>query len=104
MGSYDYGKEFISGWIRGRHKDGSTCLDVGAGDGKWFNLIGSFMTMDAVEIFQPNIDWNHLKEKYRQVWCTDIDGFQYDWYDVIIFGDVIEHMDVEKAQRATETV
>ena len=102
MSSFDQGKEFMSGWIRGRFEDGATCLDVGACDGNWWNRIGGFLTMDAVEIYQPNIDYHHLQKKYRQVWCTDVAELEYEHYDLIIFGDVIEHMDVEKAQRVID--
>lgn len=102
MSSFNEGKEFMSGWIRAKFKDGATCLDVGACDGNWLNRIGSFMTMDAVEIYQPNIDFHHLKDRYRNVWCKDIAEFEYDWYDLIIFGDVIEHMTVEQATKALE--
>lgn len=89
-------------WIKGRFPKGSTCLDVGACDGNWFNRLGDYLVMDAVEIYQPNIDYHHLTEKYRHVYCADIADLEYDGYDLIIFGDVIEHMPVEKAQKAIE--
>ena len=89
-------------WIKGRFPKGSTCLDVGACDGNWFNRLGDYLVMDAVEIYQPSIDYHHLTEKYRHVYCADIADLEYDGYDIIIFGDVIEHMPVEKAQKALE--
>ena len=58
--------------------------------------------MDAVEIFRPNIILHDLRNRYNQVWCADIIGFEYEWYDLIIFGDVIEHMSVENAQKVLE--
>ena len=51
------------------------------------------------EIFTPNIEKHNLKALYRQVFNTDIKDFYYEWYDLIIFGDVIEHMTVENAQQ-----
>ena len=102
MSSFCEGKEFISGWIHARFDLGATCLDVGACDGNWYNRLGDYFKMDAVEIFQPNIDRHSLKEKYQNVWCDDIAEFQYEWYDLIIFGDVIEHMSVEQAQKVLE--
>lgn len=102
MPSFDVGKDQMSWWLRGRFDKGATCLDVGACDGNWFNRIGDYFTMDAVEIYQPNIDYHHLSDKYRKVYCEDIADFTYSWYDLIIFGDVIEHMTVENAQRALE--
>ena len=55
--------------------------------------------MDAVEIFEPYIEQHNLREKYSNVFCCDIANLNYGRYDLIIFGDVIEHMSVEKAQK-----
>ena len=100
MSSYTEGKEFLEGWIRGRFPEGSTCLDVGACDGNWFNRLGEYLVMDAVEIWQPNIEKHRLEDKYRQVFCGDVSELAYGDYDIVIFGDVIEHMTVEQAQQA----
>lgn len=102
MPSYDQGKDQMSWWVKGKFSKGDTCLDVGACDGNWYNRLHDYLVMDAVEIFQPNIDYHKLNEKYRNVWCIDIADFEYEWYDLIIFGDVIEHMTVEQAQKVIE--
>ena len=54
--------------------------------------------MDAVEIYEPNIVNHALEKKYNFVFHGDIADYKYEWYDLIIFGDVIEHMSVDKAQ------
>ena len=54
--------------------------------------------MDACEIFEPNVKIFGLKGKYRSVEVCDIADLKYEWYDLVIFGDVLEHMTVEKAQ------
>lgn len=102
MASYDYGKIEVVNYIYQHFAPGSTCLDVGACDGKWHDLLGHYLIMDAVEIWAPNIIEHRLKNKYRRVWECDAYDFRYDRYDLIIFGDVIEHMTVEKAQRVLE--
>lgn len=102
MASYDYGKDEIVSYIYQNFAPSSTCLDVGACDGKWQWMLGHYLTMDAVEIFEPNVVKHRLREKYRRTWICDIDDFKYNYYDLIIFGDVIEHMEVEKAQRVLE--
>lgn len=57
--------------------------------------------MDAVEIFKPNAE--KVKQLgYRKVYNYPIQNFPYKWYDVIIFGDVIEHMTVEDAQQTLD--
>ena len=102
MSSFDCGKIEVVNYIYQNFAPGSTCLDVGACDGKWFNLLGHYLTMDAVEVFGPNIREHRLKDKYRRVWECDAYDFKYDHYDLIIFGDVLEHMTVERAQAVLE--
>lgn len=102
MGSYNYGKLEIIKWAQMTFPNGSTCLDVGACDGKWFDFFCNDFKMDAVEIFKPNIINHRLEQKYNFVFHGDINDYLYDWYDLIIFGDVIEHMTVDKAQRVLD--
>ena len=99
MASYDAGKYEIVEWIKERFVRGSSCLDVGACDGKWSDLLRDYLIMDGIEIYQPNIIEHDLRDKYHRIICGDIADLHYDWYDLIIFGDVIEHMDVQKAQK-----
>lgn len=98
MASYDDGKAEIVEWVKRNFQSGSTCLDVGACDGKWSDLLGDYLIMDAVEIFRPNVEKHHLFRKYRGVFVGDIAEYRFNWYDLVIFGDVIEHMTVEQAQ------
>lgn len=102
MGSYNYGKREVVEWVKQNFPKGSTCLDVGACDGKWHYLLGDYLAMDAVEIFLPNIDLHDLRRKYRMVYGVDIAYLPYKWYDLIIFGDVLEHMTVKTAQKVIE--
>ena len=102
MSSFADGKEFLTGWIHARFDKGETCLDVGACDGNWANRLGDYLVMDAVEIYEPNISFHRLDRKYRRVFCKDIAEMEYEWYDLILFGDVLEHMTVEQAQKAIE--
>lgn len=95
MSSYFFGKDIVCAWIRENFSAGTEILDVGACDGIWRQLLPEY-TMDAVEIHGPNADRLH---GYRKVFRRDVDELDYEHYDLIIFGDVIEHMDVEKAQR-----
>lgn len=99
MPSNNMGKQEVIAWIKEHFPKGATCLDVGPCDGKWGALLGGYLTMDAVEIYEPYIEKYRLKSMYRNVWCMDVADLEYDWYDLIIFGDVIEHMTVEQAQK-----
>lgn len=102
MASLDTGKTQVVAWIREHFSPDACVLDVGACDGKWRNLLPEY-TMDAIEVFLPNIENNHLREKYRTVFHEDARKFrQYDLYDLVIFGDVLEHMTTEEAQSILE--
>lgn len=98
MSSLNAGKKEVIEWIHQNFNRNDTCLDVGACDGKWHQLLGDYLDMDAVEVFAPNITKYWLTHKYNTVYYADIREFSYDFFDLIIFGDVIEHMSVEEAQ------
>lgn len=95
MASYDYGKDTVCNWIRHNIPKDATILDVGACDGKWKYLLPEY-DMDACEIFQPSAE--NLEGLYDFVFAGDIYDYRYDHYDLVIFGDVIEHMEVDRAQ------
>lgn len=98
MGSFNTGKPEVCKWIMERFSKGSTCLDVGACDGKWAKLLGDYLIMDGIEIYSPYVrKWKAYKF-YREFFVSDIRQFKYKRYDLIIFGDVLEHMSVEDAQ------
>lgn len=99
MGSYDYGKDHIVRWVKDHFPKGASCLDVGACNGKWARLLGDYLDMSACEIWQPNITEYGLGKMYCEVFCEDIADLEYKWYDLVIFGDVLEHMSIEDAQR-----
>lgn len=100
MASYDIGKSEVCMWIRSHIPRPSDILDVGACDGKWRKLLPEYPNMDACEIFGPNAE--KIQGMYANVYATDIADYDYDHYDLVIFGDVIEHMTVEKAQLVLE--
>ena len=118
MASYNYGKDEVLDrlmrWASKRDPhDTLHVLDVGACDGKWALLIYAHelcdfeiqvpeIRCDAVEIFKPNA--MRILDLYDNVFVGDIYDYSYRFhqYDIIIFGDVIEHMEVESAQRVLD--
>ena len=99
MSSYRQGKPEVKFWLAQHLSNGAEVLDVGACDGVWANILGEWYTMDAVEVWEPNIDKYKLEQKYRIVINCPIQNFYYVHYDLVLFGDVIEHMTVEDAQK-----
>lgn len=97
MPSHDKGKAEVCEWIRRTFPQDCRILDVGACDGKWKKLLPEY-TMDAVEAFPPNAE--AIAGLYGKVFCTQVHKLHYGFYDLIIFGDVIEHMEVHEAQMA----
>ena len=78
-----------------------TVLDVGAGAGVYLDIIRKNLDQDVnvvgVEIWEPYIEKFNLKDRYDKIIVKDvrlIDDFDYD---LVIFGDVLQHMSEEDA-------
>ena len=98
--SYTYGKDKIRSYLRSKFTKNARVLDVGAGEGTYYNLLGDYFEhIDAVEVFEKNIIDYGLQKKYKNVYNCNIVDFNYDFYDIIILGDIIEHLTVEDAQK-----
>jgi hypothetical protein len=75
--------------------DIETILDVGPGAGQWYDLLHDWFpsaAFDCIEIFEPYVERYGLRKKYRHVIVGDARERSMGRYDLVIFGDVIEHM------------
>ena len=92
------GKKAIKQWIFKHIQTGSYILDLGCGYGTYADLIGNpDYIMDAVEVYEPYLE--QCINKYRSVYCMNLMDFPFlQNYDLIIMGDVLEHLTVEDAQ------
>jgi hypothetical protein len=80
--------------------------DVGAGQGTYFDLLFDYLDdcyWIAVEIWKPYIEKYELKRDYDLVIQDDIRNYPFigeaePRYDLIIFGDVLEHMPEDDAR------
>ena len=84
-GSRIQGKEEIKEWFS-KQKGIRTIVDVGAGSGTYPKLLGPTYIYKAIEIFKPYIKMWGLK----------------DYYSEIIIGDVLEHIQKDKAKKVLQ--
>lgn len=79
----------------------TTILDVGTGSG----LLADYLSqsdanyyLDGIEIWEPYVEMFGLRDKYRKLYIMDAREFnKWDWYTLVVFGDILEHMPVEDA-------
>lgn len=98
--SYPIFKQEVKEWIYKNFDESAKILDVGPGCGTYYKLLHEkFKHIEGVEIYAPNIKDYELESKYSKIYNQDIVGFEYEYYDLIIFGDIVEHLSVENAQK-----
>lgn len=85
----------------------SRVLDVGPGAGKYGKLLGgSGRVVHAVEIFAPYVSLFRLTETYAHVFVGNVMQFPFQkrQYDLVVLGDVLEHLSVPDAQALLSTL
>lgn len=86
-----------------RDKDPNTVLDIGAGAGKYGHIARAVLQnakkIDAVEVWEPYISKYKLECLYDTVFNSDVRKLNKFRYDLVIMGDVLEHMSKEDAQK-----
>jgi len=104
---YDWAGLRVRSLVTLRYPRPTPILDVGAGQGKYRTLLPEYPNVDACEIWEPTVHEYDLPQRYRNVFVCDV----YDMllhlrvndlreYGVMIFGDVLEHLDRERAQES----
>lgn len=77
-------------------------LDVGAGEGTYGRLLSDIIPhREAVEVWEPYVEQHRLAEVYETVHVADVRTWEWPdrRWDLIVCGDVLEHMTrVEAAQ------
>ena len=81
-----------------------TIIDVGAGSGTYAKLLRPYIDARfvGIEIFPDYIDTYKLKDLYDEIWLEDVRKYVNLEADLIIFGDVLEHMTVDQAVKVWE--
>lgn len=98
----DFDPDVLS-FVRQHFPDKSaSILDVGAGGGKYRRLLAEYPNMDALEVWEEYVNEEGLRGLYRQVHIADIRYFNPQHYNLVIFGDVIEHLTRVEARLVLE--
>jgi SAM-dependent methyltransferase len=76
-------------------------LDIGPGEGIYGKIVRKYSPaterLVGVEIWAPYIEQFKLREFYDEVWVCDARIYPDFKYDLVILGDVLEHMTKEEA-------
>ncbi|OPY25049.1 MAG: hypothetical protein A4E26_00027 [Methanobacterium sp. PtaU1.Bin097] len=104
----DYGRGFSTAtgkpeavsWITSHIPRNGEILDVGFGCAIYARLLRKqgYEYIDGVDVYESGIKELKLDKYYNNVFISDILDFDFDYYDLIILGDVLEHLTLEDAQ------
>lgn len=84
-------------------------VDIGPGEGIYSMLmrteLSDHCSWECVEVYEPYVEKFKLEDKYDVVHVRDVRDMPNWMYitDVIIFGDVIEHLERDEALRVLDT-
>ncbi len=82
-------------------KKDAQILDVGFGAGAYGKLLRSlyYRNIDGLDIYSDNIEEMGLDKIYDNIYIDNILDFDFDYYDLIIMGDLLEHIELESAKK-----
>ncbi len=97
------GKKEIREWFD-KQTDISVVVDVGCGRGTYpLMLVDKGYKWIGIEAWEPYVERFHLNDLYDELYVSSfIDAIDKVSGDCIIFGDVLEHMTKEDAQKAIQ--
>lgn len=94
----------IKGLLRNRFPITTIVLDVGPGMGKYARLLDGY-AVDCLEVWEPYVERFSLRRKYRKTMTGDvIDFHHFSDYDLVILGDVLEHLSSIDGQDVVERI
>lgn len=104
-GSSKVGKLAIAEWFS-YLPEKATILDIGPGWGTYVKLLKhSGQKWHCVEIHKPYVETFKLKDLYDKVFIKDIRKFDLPKkYDVVLLGDVLEHVNLKDGQKLLKKV
>ncbi|PKL66229.1 MAG: hypothetical protein CVV28_11855 [Methanobacteriales archaeon HGW-Methanobacteriales-1] len=104
--STDVGKLPVLKYVLENVKKDATILDVGFGAGAYGKLLRSFyyLNIDGLDIYDSYIEEMGLNKIYDNIYIENMLDFDFEYYDLIIMGDVLEHMDLEPAKKLVSSI
>lgn len=102
---HDWGGLLVRDWIintyNDKDPDSIEILDVGTSWGKYRELFPEYPNIDGIEVWPDTVNRESLETRYRKLLNMDVSDYitiYTNYYDIVILGDVLEHMTVENAQ------
>lgn len=99
-------ENFVRAYIDAKVKPDGRILDVGPGAGMNYEMLKDrYAFIDGVEIFEPYVERFALREKYENVFVQSVVDFEnFADYDLVIMGDVLEHLTVADSVKVLERI
>lgn len=99
--SADEGKLSVLKYILENIEKDAKILDVGFGAGIYGKILRAFyyQNIDGLDVYGENIEEMGLDKIYDNIFIENILDFDFDFYDLIIMGDVLEHIDLKEAKK-----
>lgn len=108
---YDWAGHRVREMITMLYPPETRIFDVGAGQGKYRALLPEYENVYAVEVFEPYVEQNNLRELYTHVYVCDV--FDFVHYSasqekledaVVVMGDVLEHLTYDDARQVLAVI
>jgi len=94
-------RKVVREWLEPRFDSNTLIVDIGAGAGAYYDLLGDRYRLIAVEAYEPYVRNYKLRSKYVGVYvqnALDVDDYIYEG-KVVILGDVLEHFTPADARK-----
>ena len=103
--SYSLFKEEVKQYLREKLTFTTKILDVGCGNGGYSHLLRAyFPNMDGIEIHEPYVGMFGLTNLYNKLTIGNILDHDITGYDLIIMGDVLEHITFPEARNLLDKI
>lgn len=91
-------------WIKQHIDKDAKILDVGFGCGTYAYLLRDegYQFIDGVDVYEKDIEELNLNKLYDNIYIDNILNFDFDYYDLIILGDVLEHLHLKDGMELLE--